>query len=84
MSESQRIFDEYLQYFKDNPGATIADAYRDIENHYAHAKSMRTAMRGVEKRRAWRKNHPVNGGSDDRNGFLFVAGQDWIGRDYDL
>ncbi len=71
MSESQRIFDEYVQYFKDNPGATIEDAYRDVENHYAHKESMRTAMRNVKKRRAWREKYPANEKKGDRNGFLF-------------
>ncbi len=71
MGESQRIFDEYVQYFKDNPKATIDDAYRDVENHYAHAKSMATAMRNVKKRRRWWETHPSDLNLDDPFGFVF-------------
>lgn len=73
MSESQRIFDEVAKYFLDTPDATWDGAFRYVENHYAHVASMRTAMRSVAKRRAWREKHPSETNPDDRNGHLFTG-----------
>lgn len=72
VSEAQRICDEVIQYFLDDPDATWDDAFRDIENHYAHAASMRTAMHSVAKRRQCREKFPSSVNRDDRNGFLFT------------
>ena len=78
MSESHRIYDEVTQYFLDNPDATWYDAFRDVENHYAHTASMRTAMRNLEKRREWREKYPSRENKDNRNGFLFNDWDIWL------
>lgn len=51
---AQEVYDRMEKYKAENPTAKWVDIYRDVPNHYAHARSMQGAMSVVEGSRARR------------------------------
>lgn len=53
--ECERAIESYRA---DHPSASWQEVYENVPNHYAHARSMQSAMRMVRERRAWRQQRP--------------------------
>lgn len=51
---AQRVYDAVEAYRAENPRARWEQIFAEVSNHYAHAKSMQSAMRSVQEGRAAR------------------------------